>query len=85
MDIVDTHWISGCVPADGAYTVRTRHTGELRPCMLTKVSATTMRITYEAPVRTVAPGQSAVFYDGPVCIGGGIIERDEELLAKFAE
>lgn len=85
MDIVDTHWISGCVPTDGTYTVRTRHTGELRPCMLTKVSATTMRITYEAPVRTVAPGQSAVFYDGPVCIGGGIIERDEELLAKFAE
>lgn len=85
MDIADTHWISGSAPADGTYTVRTRHTGELRSCLLTKTGDATARITYESPVHTVAPGQSAVLYDGLVCIGGGIIERDDGLLAQFKE
>lgn len=85
MDIADTHWISGSAPADGRYTVRTRHTGELRSCLLTKTGDATARITYESPVRTVAPGQSAVLYDGLVCVGGGIIERDDGLLAQFKE
>lgn len=85
MDIADTHWISGSAPADGRYTVRTRHTGELRSCLLTKTGDATAHITYESPVRTVAPGQSAVLYDGLVCVGGGIIERDDGLLAQFKE
>lgn len=85
MDIADTHWISGSAPADGTYTVRTRHTGELRSCLLTKTGDATARITYESPVHTVAPGQSAVLYDGLVCVGGGIIERDDGLLAQFKE
>jgi len=32
------------------------------------------RLDFERPQRAVAPGQSAVFYDGDVVVGGGIIE-----------
>jgi tRNA-specific 2-thiouridylase len=34
-------------------------------------------VEYAEPVRTVAPGQSAVIYDGLECLGGGIIARPE--------
>ena len=34
-----------------------------------------MRLDFDAPQWAVAPGQSAVLYDGERCLGGGVIER----------
>lgn len=34
-------------------------------------------VRFDSPQRAVTPGQSVVLYDGPVCLGGGIIERAE--------
>ena len=45
--------------------------GELRPARVEVLDGGRARVSFPEPVRTVAPGQSAVVYGGLVCLGGG--------------
>jgi len=38
-----------------------------------------MKVVFDSPVKAIAPGQSAVFYEDNDLIGGGIIEKSVEL------
>jgi tRNA-specific 2-thiouridylase len=51
--------------------VRYRQTDQ--PCTIQKIENGKAYITFLEPQRAVTPGQSIVFYQGPVCLGGGII------------
>lgn len=73
--LVDAHWICGAPPVAGTYLVRTRHTGTLREARVEPLDNGEVLVSYATPVRTVAPGQSAVIYAGIECLGGGIIDR----------
>ncbi len=72
----DTRWIAGEAPPEGAYVVRMRHTGPLVPARVTADTQGTL-VRFDQPVRTVAPGQSAVIYDGLTCLGGGVVAKME--------
>jgi tRNA-specific 2-thiouridylase len=42
-------------------------------------SGSEMKVTFHSPVTSVAPGQSAVFYEGDDVIGGGFIAKEKSL------
>jgi tRNA-specific 2-thiouridylase len=39
-----------------------------------------IEVDFHANVKGIAPGQSAVFYDGDDVLGGGIIRRNDPML-----
>ena len=67
-------WVAGEPPAPGRYGTKTRYRQADAPGRLAGVSPGGFSLAFEAPQWAVTPGQSAVLYDGEVCLGGGIIE-----------
>ena len=58
---------------DGRIKVRIRHGGDLLKAELVKFDGSRVVVELEEPQRGVSPGQAAVFYEGEVCLGGGVI------------
>jgi tRNA-specific 2-thiouridylase len=60
-------------PGDGArVSVQHRAHGQVAPARL-RLREESAEVVYDEPVAAIAPGQSAVLYDGDEVIGGGII------------
>ncbi len=55
--------------------VRYRQTDQ--PCTIyqDKDDSNMVKVVFDQPQRAVTPGQSIVFYDGEICMGGGIIKN----------
>lgn len=70
------HWISGAAPdLAKEYTARIRHQQPVQACTFRLTSENECNVTFNTPQRAITPGQSIVFYDGRVCLGGGVINR----------
>jgi tRNA-specific 2-thiouridylase len=76
----DAHWIAGAPPAVAgrnapALTAKTRYRQADSPCVLHLQAGRPdeFELGFEHPQWAVTPGQSAVLYDGEVCLGGGVI------------
>ena len=69
------HWISGTAPVTPfVCKAKTRYRQSDQKCIIQSISGDTCKVEFKIPQFAVTPGQSVVFYDGMVCLGGGIIE-----------
>ena len=67
-------------PKPGRYTCKTRYRMADAPCELRYLDDDTAELVFDVPQWAVTPGQSAVLYDGDVCLGGGIIVSTDKPL-----
>jgi tRNA-specific 2-thiouridylase len=70
------NWVSGSPPDAPIHAqVKIRYKARPMNATVTTLSATRVHVQFDENLRDITPGQGAVFYDGDLCLGGGIIER----------
>ena len=70
------HWVNRQVITQPfTCTVKTRYRQQDIACRVNPLAEDKIEVIFANPVAAVTPGQSAVFYQGEVCLGGGIIEE----------
>jgi tRNA-specific 2-thiouridylase len=70
----DASWVAGHPPAPGACAAKARYRQSDAYCTLAVEGDRRFALRFDAPQWAVTPGQSAVVYDGEVCLGGGVID-----------
>ncbi len=71
----DASWISGDAPEPGStHSARTRYRQADSACVVTRSEDDAISLEFAQPQWAVTPGQSVVLYDGPVCLGGAVIQ-----------
>jgi tRNA-specific 2-thiouridylase len=76
LEAADCRWVAGTPPAPAALAAKTRYRQADAACALAPTPAG-FRLDFAEPQWAVTPGQSAVLYDGEVCLGGGVIAAAE--------
>jgi tRNA-specific 2-thiouridylase len=54
--------------------VKIRYKAQEASAVITPCEEQQAHVRFDRPLRDITPGQAAVFYDGDVCLGGGIIQ-----------
>ncbi len=68
----DVSWCAGAAPQEGVYGNKSRYRQADAPCDFLAQSDG-FALSFPQAQWAVTPGQSAVMYDGEVCLGGGVI------------
>ncbi len=82
LSAMDASWVDGFAPIPGKYSAKTRYRQMDAACEIFVGSADPLSFDLVFPEAqwAVTPGQSAVLYDGDICLGGGIISNEANRL-----
>ena len=70
----EVNWLSGEAPRETFRAeVKIRYTAKEAEALVTPIEDNQARVQFNAPQRDITAGQAAVFFQGDVMIGGGII------------
>ncbi|MBS0603834.1 MAG: tRNA 2-thiouridine(34) synthase MnmA [Verrucomicrobia bacterium] len=75
----DLSWVAGHPPAPLPYhcAAKVRYRQPEQPCVIEKIENGRAIVRFLEPQRAVTPRQSIVFYQGDICLGGGMISDCE--------
>lgn len=73
---IDLHWVAGKPPMlPLVCSAKTRYRQQDAACTIEAAEDNTCVVHFQKPQWAVTPGQSVVFYQDEVCLGGGIINK----------
>jgi tRNA-uridine 2-sulfurtransferase len=75
VELSDVTYCAESFSVGQAFEVRLRYRGPLTRAVIARQEGTRIRLRFDAPVESIAPGQSAVLYRGDEVAGGGLIVR----------
>jgi tRNA-specific 2-thiouridylase len=68
------HWINGTPPAERfSCHAKVRYRQSDQSCEVV-IRDDQLTVSFDTPQRAITPGQSVVFYQGDICLGGAVIE-----------
>lgn len=67
-------WISKPQQHSFACTAKIRYRQTDEPCTVEVIAPEHCVVSFAKPQRAITPGQSVVFYDNTLCLGGGVIQ-----------
>ncbi|MFD1427450.1 tRNA 2-thiouridine(34) synthase MnmA [Kroppenstedtia sanguinis] len=71
----EVHWVDRQQRMEPFHcTAKFRYRQQDQGVTVEPVDDGSVRVIFDQPERAVTPGQSVVFYDGEICLGGGIIQ-----------
>lgn len=74
--VSQVNWVSIAEPASPIRAeVRVRYRSPAVPALIMPLSDNRVQVIFDEPQFSITPGQAAVWYDGEVLLGGGVIER----------
>ena len=79
VSVDDLSWVAGQPPAPGTLAAKTRYRQTDAVCDLHCPTPQTLALHFPQAQWAVTPGQSAVLYQGDVCLGGGVIAAAQTL------
>ena len=76
------HWVAGKPPANQFRChAKIRYRQAEQPCQVT-ITGDQCIVCFDKKQRAITPGQSLVFYEGDICLGGGIIDTMQAQCAE---
>jgi len=75
--VQQVNWVSVAAPAAPIRAaVQIRYRSLAVPATVIPLENTRVRIVFDEPQSSITPGQAAVWYDGDILLGGGVIEPE---------
>jgi tRNA-specific 2-thiouridylase len=75
LSATDIHWINGAPESGYQCQAKTRYRQPDQACNITLDKSGSCHVLFEQPQRAITPGQSVVFYQNDLCLGGGVIDK----------
>lgn len=75
--VQQVNWVSIAAPTTPIRgEVQIRYRAQAVPATIIPLERDRVRVVFDEPQSSITPGQAAVWYDGEILLGGGLIERE---------